>query len=38
MPQTIEATDPEGRWVIYVPLTRSGKIVVPRPYCTTATT
>jgi hypothetical protein len=21
-----------GRWAIYVPLTRGGKIVVPRPY------
>jgi len=32
MPQTIKATDAAGRWAIYVPLTRSGKIVVPRPY------
>jgi hypothetical protein len=32
MPQTIKATDVAGRWAIYVPLTRSGKIVVPRPY------
>ena len=30
MPQAIEATDAEGRWAIYVPLTRDGKIVVPR--------
>ena len=32
MPQTIRATDAAGRWAIYVPLTRGGKIVVPRPY------
>jgi len=32
MPQTIKATDAAGRWAIYVPLTRGGKIVVPRPY------
>ena len=32
MPQTIKATDTAGRWAIYVPLTRGGKIVVPRPY------
>ena len=32
MPQTITATDAAGRWAIYVPLTRGGKIVVPRPY------
>jgi hypothetical protein len=31
MPQAIEATDAQGRWAIYVPLTRGGKIVVPRP-------
>jgi hypothetical protein len=31
MPQTIQATDAAGRWAIYVPLTRGGKIVVPRP-------
>jgi hypothetical protein len=31
MPQTIKATDAAGRWAIYVPLTRGGKIVVPRP-------
>jgi hypothetical protein len=31
MPQAIEATDAEGRWAIYVPLTRGGKIVIPRP-------
>ena len=30
--QTIKATDAAGRWAIYVPLTRGGKIVVPRPY------
>jgi hypothetical protein len=30
MPQTIKATDAAGRWAIYVPLTRGGKIVVPR--------
>src|SRR6266850_6752768 len=28
MPQAIAATDPTGRWVVYVPLTRCGKIVV----------
>ena len=32
MPQAITATDPVGRWAVYVPLTRGGKIVVPRPY------
>ena len=32
MPQTIKATDAAGSWAIYVPLTRGGKIVVPRPY------
>jgi hypothetical protein len=32
MPQAITATDPAGRWAVYVPLTRGGKIVVPRPY------
>ena len=32
MPQAITATDPQGRWAIYVPLTPGGKIVVPRPY------
>ena len=32
MPQTIKVTDAAGRWAIYVPLTRGGKIVVPRPY------
>ena len=31
MPQAITATDPQGRWAVYVPLTRGGKIVVPRP-------
>ena len=31
MPQTIKATDGAGRWAIYVPLIRGGKIVVPRP-------
>jgi len=31
MPQAIRATDAEGRWATYVPLTRGGKIVVPRP-------
>jgi hypothetical protein len=35
MPQTIKATDVAGRWAIYVPLTRGGKIVVPRPYSAT---
>jgi hypothetical protein len=37
MPQTIEATDAEERSAIYVPLTRGGKIMVPRPYSATAT-
>ena len=37
MPQAITATDPAGRWAVYVPLTRGGKIVVPRPYSETAT-
>ena len=32
MPQTIKATDAAGHSAIYVPLTRGGKIVVPRPY------
>jgi hypothetical protein len=32
MPQTIKSTDAAGRWAIYVPLTRGGKIVAPRPY------
>ena len=32
MSQAITATDPVGRWAVYVPLTRGGKIVVPRPY------
>jgi hypothetical protein len=31
MPQAITATDPQGRWAVYVPLARRGKIVVPRP-------
>jgi len=31
MPQAITATDPAGRWAVYVPLARSGKIVIPRP-------
>jgi hypothetical protein len=35
MPQAIEATDAAGRWAIYVPLTRAGKIVVPRPSAAT---
>jgi hypothetical protein len=35
MPQAIEATDAAGRWAIYVPLTRAGKIVVPRPHSET---
>jgi hypothetical protein len=30
VPQAIEATDAAGRSAIYVPLTRGGKIVVPR--------
>jgi hypothetical protein len=32
MPQAITATDPQGRWAVYVLLTRGGKIVVPRAY------
>ena len=28
---SIKATDAAGRWAIYVPLTRGGKIVAPRP-------
>jgi hypothetical protein len=35
MPQAIRATDTAGRWAVYVPLTRRGKIVVPRPYSET---
>jgi hypothetical protein len=31
MPQAIEAIDARGRWAVYVPLTRKGKIVVPPP-------
>jgi hypothetical protein len=31
MPQAITARDEEGRWAVYVPLTRGGKIVIPRP-------
>lgn len=31
MPQAIKATDAQGRWAVYVPLTRGGRIVVPRP-------
>jgi hypothetical protein len=37
MPQAIEGTDAAGRWAVYVPLTRDGKIVVPRPSSATAT-
>ena len=37
MPQAIRATDPAGRWAVYVPLTRGSKIVVPRPYSETVT-
>jgi hypothetical protein len=37
MPQAITATDPAGRWAVYVPLARCGKIVVPRPYSETTT-
>jgi hypothetical protein len=28
----IEGTDAAGRWAVYVPLTRGGKIVAPRPF------
>ena len=31
MPQAITVRDAEGRCAVYVPLTRGGKIVVPRP-------
>jgi hypothetical protein len=31
MPQAITARDAEGRWAVYVPLTRGGKIVIPQP-------
>src|SRR6266480_3014490 len=31
MPQAIRATDASGRCATYVPLTRGGRIVVPRP-------
>jgi hypothetical protein len=31
MPQAITAKDAEGRRAVYVPLTRGGKIVIPRP-------
>ena len=37
MPQAIRATNPAGRWAVCVPLTRGGKIVVPRPYSETVT-
>jgi hypothetical protein len=37
MPQAIIATDPAGRWAVYVPLIRGGKIVVPCPYSDTVT-
>jgi hypothetical protein len=30
MPETIRATDEQGRWAVYVPLTFAGRIVVPR--------
>lgn len=30
MPQAIKATDAQERWAVYVPLTRGGKIVIPR--------
>jgi hypothetical protein len=32
MPQAIKATDADGRWAIYVPLTIGGKIAVARPH------
>jgi hypothetical protein len=31
LPQAITARDAEGRWAVYVPLTRGGRIVIPRP-------
>jgi hypothetical protein len=31
MPQAIRATDAQRRWAIYVPFSRGGKIVIPRP-------
>jgi hypothetical protein len=37
MPQAITATDRAGRWAVYIPLTRGGKIVIPRPYSETVT-
>ena len=30
MPQAIEVMDPEGRWAVYVPLKKNGKIVRPK--------
>ena len=37
MPKAITATDPAGRWAVYVPLTQRGKIVVPHPHSETVT-
>ena len=31
MPQAIEVMDAEGRWAVYVPLKKNGKIVRPKP-------
>ena len=31
MPQAIEVMDDEGRWAVYVQLTKNGKIVRPKP-------
>jgi hypothetical protein len=30
MPQAITVTDAQGRWAVYVPLRKKGKIVVPQ--------
>ena len=30
MPQAIEVRDAEGRWAIYVPLKKNGKVVRPK--------
>jgi len=31
MPQAIEVMDAEGRWAIYVPLIKNGRMVRPKP-------
>ena len=30
MPQAIEVVDEEGRWAVYVPLKKNGKVVRPK--------